>query len=211
MPHRRVLAWDAPNIDMTFSHLLGRRPGPNDRPDLRALLRWLEARREPGDEIEASIFINVPAERPQVLQGWVTFLTGVGFRVFAKPKRESTDDVDEAMVAYVRESASQAREIIVGSNDARRFVEPLRELAGNGLAVTVVGFAEYAGALSSTLGVTFVDLEDIPELVSVRLDRVRLDKLPPEGRWFEPKPGSGGGRLPDAAEEALKDLAEETA
>jgi len=91
------------------------------------------------------------------------------------------------MVAYLRERAPEAKELIVGSNDAQRFVGPLQELASDGIAITVLGFVEFAGALAGTPSLTFVDLEDIPELLTVRLERIRLDNLPEEGQWFEPR------------------------
>src|SRR5688500_2286118 len=97
---RVVLAWDAPNIDMTLSTLLGRRPGPNDRPDMRAVIRWLAEQRGPADRLEASVFVNVNPEQPHQLQGWIAFLQSIGIRVFAKPKVDRADDIDEAMVGY---------------------------------------------------------------------------------------------------------------
>jgi uncharacterized protein len=187
MARRRVLVWDAPNIDMTLSQLLGRRPSAGDRPDLRALLRWLVSRREPGEAVEASVFVNVPPERPPGLQSWIAFLTSVGFRVFAKPKSSNESDVDEDMVDHIRAVALEAAEIVVASNDSRRFLEPLRHLSRQGVQVTVLGFAELAGYLAGSPGIDFVDLEDIPGLLSVTLQRVRLDTLPDEGAWFEPR------------------------
>jgi uncharacterized protein len=183
-----VLAWDAPNIDMTLSGLLGHRPGQPERPEMRALLRWLASeRQETVATLEATVFVNVPVEHPQALQGWITFLTSVGFRVFAKPRQEGTD-IDEEMVAYIQKAAADgACQVVIGSNDAKRFLEPARELVAAGVTVVVLGFTEFAGDLAEVDGWTFIDLEDIPDLLRAALPRTRLDQLPTEGGWFEPK------------------------
>jgi uncharacterized protein len=75
---RIVLAWDAPNIDMTLTQLLGHKPGPGDRPDMRAVLRWLVDQRAPDDDVEAAVFVNVAAQRPRGIQGWISFLQNIG-------------------------------------------------------------------------------------------------------------------------------------
>lgn len=183
---RIVLAWDAPNIDMTLSQLLGRRPGATDRPDMRAVLRWLADRREQGDSLEPTVFVNVNPDRPHALQGWVVFLQSIGYRVFAKPKFEGQGDIDEAMVAYVEQAAADASRIVLASNDARRFVGPVRELAG-AVGVSVLGFVELAGELADADGWEFIDLEDLPGVIPGRLTRTRLDTLASEGGWFEPR------------------------
>ena len=180
-----VLAWDAPNIDMTLSQLLGRRPGSGDRPDMRAVLRWLADRRQPGDRLEATVFVNVPPDRPHALQGWVVFLQSIGFRVFAKPKTEGSD-IDEAMVDYIQGAAAEATQIVVASNDARRFLEPIGAIAAS-IPVAVLGFVEFAGELAEAEAWEFIDLEEIPDVIRVALPRTRLDGLPIEGGWFEPR------------------------
>lgn len=180
---RIVLAWDAPNIDMTLTQLLGHKPGPGDRPDMRSVLRWLADQRAPDDEVEAAVFVNVATQRPRAIQGWISFLQNIGYHVFAKPKAGDSD-IDEAMVGYLRRNAAGGVRVFVASNDARRFVEPVRELART-VAVTVLGFVESAGELAEAEGWDFVDLQDIPDVISAPLHRTRLDTLPPEGGWFE--------------------------
>lgn len=180
---RIVLAWDAPNIDMTLTQLLGHKPGPGDRPDMRAVLRWLADQRAPDDEVEAAVFVNVATQRPRAIQGWISFLQNIGYHVFAKPKAGDSD-IDEAMVGYLRRNAAGGGRVFVASNDARRFVEPVRELART-VAVTVLGFVESAGDLAEADGWDFVDLQDIPDVISAALHRTRLDTLPAEGGWFE--------------------------
>ncbi len=192
---RTVLAWDAPNIAMTLSQLLGRRPDQGDRPDMRAVLVWL-AGLGPGDKVEASIFVNVSRERLQALQGWVMFLQSIGYRVFARPKVEGSD-IDDAMLDYVRKKAAGASRLVIASNDARNFVGPIRELVPT-VPVTVLGFVELAGELADGTDWEFLDLEAIAEVIPGPLNRTRLDRLGEEGEWFEPRV---------TPEQALRDIA----
>lgn len=180
---RIVLAWDAPNIDMTLTQLLGHKPEPGDRPDMRAMLRWLVDQRAPDDDVQAAVFVNVATQRPRGIQGWISFLQNIGYHVFAKPK-SGDSDIDEAMLGFLRSKVADGARLFVASNDARRFVEPLRELARS-VAVTVLGFVEAAGELAEAEGWEFVDLQDIPDVITAPLHRTRLDTLPQEGGWFE--------------------------
>lgn len=198
-----VLVWDAPNIDMTLTQLLGRRPGSGDRPEMRALGRWLVDRAN-GAPVDACVFVNVPAVVPAGLQGWISFLTSAGFRVFAKPKHDGSD-VDDDMVSYIEESLPDADAFVVVSNDARCFTDVLTAVAGKGKRVTVLGFAELAGEMAYSEVIEFVDLEDIPGLLHVELQRIRLDTLPEAGGWFAPRTPLGGGIESGAGEEHAPD------
>ncbi len=193
---RRLLIWDAPNIDMAVTQIIGRKPGPSDRPDMRTLGRWLAERAAPGDDVEACIFVNVPPHLTNGIQGWIMFLTGEGYRVFAKPKVDDSD-IDDDMLAFIagRRDEGLLVEVLVASNDSRNFLEPLEETAAGGVAVSVLGFAECAGALSTSSTVAFVDLESIPGLFQEPLPRVDVRSLPREGRWFEPRGRLGGDTL----------------
>lgn len=203
-PHemgRVILAWDAPNIDMTLSTLLGRRPGPNDRPDMRAVIRWLAEQRGPDDRLEISVFVNVNPDQPQALQGWIAFLQSIGIRVFAKPKTGPMDDIDEAMVDYIRSVSDPSSKVFLASNDARRFTEPVRQLATSA-TLTVLGFVELAGELADAHGWSFVDLEDLPGVIPGKLIRTRLDTLPTDGAWLEPRM-LAGRRSPESLRPAV--------
>lgn len=185
---RTLLLWDAPNIDMTLSGVLNRRPSMNERPRFDALGRWLVARaRERGsDDVEACVFVNVPVNDHGPMLGWVKVLLSIGFRVFAKPKT-SDSDIDEDILSHMALRASDATDVIIASTDAEAFRVPLEELAGRGTSATVLGFTEYSGGYSGSDGIVFVDLEEIADLFNVPLPaRVKLDGLPADGRWFEP-------------------------
>lgn len=195
---RHVLVWDAPNIDMTLATIIEGKPTSKDRPDLAVLGDWLVDHAELDDEVEACVFINVAPHVAGVLRGWVLWLLEEGFRVFAKPK-QGDSDVDEDMLAHLwaRYADGDLAAVYVGSNDARAFAEPLTELGEHGVAVSVLGFAEYAGGMATTPGLRFVDLESIDGLFTEPLPRLTLESLPPAGRWFEPRGRLGGGAAAD--------------
>ncbi len=190
---RHVLVWDAPNIDMTIANIIDGKPTTRERPDLEVLGQWLVDEAD-GDDVEACVFVNVADHVAGRLRGWVMWLLEQGYRVFARPKIEDSD-VDDDMVAHLRARHAEGSltAAYVGSNDARCFVEPLVDLDADGIDVTVLGFPEYAGGLSSEAAFRFVDLETIEDLIPVSLPRINLEHLPPQGRWFEPT-GRLGGR-----------------
>lgn len=184
---RHVLVWDAPNVDMTLANIIDGKPTAKERPDLAVLGDWLVDHAGPDDAVEACVFINVAPHVAGPLRGWVLWLLEQGFRVFAKPKHGDSD-VDDDMIDHLwhRFDDGDLEAVYVGSNDARAFLAPLSELADRGVAVSVLGFAEYAGGLSSREDLRFVDLESIDGLFGEPLPRITLEVLPEEGRWFEP-------------------------
>jgi uncharacterized protein len=187
-----LLIWDAPNIDMTLSNVIGARPTAASRPRFDAIAAWFvegagDAEAPDAPEVEACVFANIP---PSVgsLQRWVEALRGFGFAVFARPKTSPDDDIDQAMLDHidVRRHSHQLRRLVVFSGDGRNFAEPLEELVRAGVEVVVVAFSEVAGyAIGSEL-LRFIDIEDVPGAFAVPLDRVRLDALPPDGAWLRP-------------------------
>jgi uncharacterized protein len=199
-PALDLLIWDAPNIDMTLSTVIGARPTAASRPRFDAIAAWfVEAAGDPAaggrggepvPEVEACVFANIP---PVVgtLQRWVEALRSFGFAVFARPKLQPDDDIDQDMLDHiaVRQHSHRLRRLVVFSGDGRNFAEPLEELARAGTQVVVVAFSEVAGyAISSDL-IEFIDIEDVPGAFAVPLDRVRLDALPPDGAWLRPTRG----------------------
>jgi uncharacterized protein len=187
-----LLIWDAPNIDMTLSTVIGARPTAASRPRFDAIAAWFvdgagDAEAPDAPDVEACVFANIP---PVVgsLQRWVEALRGFGFAVFARPKAAPDDDIDQAMLDHieVRRHSHRLRRLVVFSGDGRNFAEPLEELARSGVQVVVVAFSEVAGyAISSEL-LEFIDIEDVPGAFAAPLDRVRLDALPPDGAWLRP-------------------------
>lgn len=184
---RHVLVWDAPNVDMTLANIIDGKPTAKERPDLAVLGDWLVDRAGPGAEVEACVFVNVAPHVAGPMRGWVLWLLEEGFRVFAKPK-QGDSDVDDDMLDHLHRRIDEGGvdAVYVGSNDARNFLEPLEAIAEVGIEAVAMGFAEYAGGLSQSDLVRFLDLEAIEGLFAEPLPRLNLEMLPPEGQWFEP-------------------------
>jgi uncharacterized protein len=194
-PALDLLIWDAPNIDMTLSTVIGARPTAASRPRFDAIAAWfVDAAGDPGapdaPDVEACVFANIPPVAGS-MRGWVEALRGFGYAVFARPKTQPDDDIDQDMLDHiaVRAHSHRLRRLVVFSGDGRNFAEPLEELARAGTEVVVVAFSEVAGyAIGSEL-LEFIDIEDVPGAFAVPLDRVRLDALPPDGAWLRPTKG----------------------
>jgi len=182
-----LLVWDAPNIDMTLSQVIGARPGPDSRPRFDALGRWFV--RSAGDrDVEASVFTNVQPQNALNMRAWVETLRGFGFAVFARPKLHPSDDIDDDMLRHIERRAGERRltRVVVASGDGRNFRAPLEELADVGVQVVVLSFAEIAGYAQESDRITFIDLEDVEGVFTSPLNRTRLDALPPDGAWLPP-------------------------
>lgn len=188
---RRLLLWDAPNIDVALGNLLGgRAPRSEERPRFDALARWLVERTQPGEVPEACVFTNIVPGRSENVRGWVEFLRGSGFSVFAKPKLSEDDDIDRDLLGHIRtrmEEGPLAEVVIASADQFRDFDDDLEFLAAE-LPLTVLGFWEFNRAAIRMDAVTFVDLEDVPGLFETRLVReIPLELLPAEGAWLAPR------------------------
>ncbi len=184
-----LLVWDAPNVDMSLSETIGRRPDASTRPRFDAVGRWLVGEAERLDaEAEAAIFVNVPAEGARTMTPFVHTMRTLGFSVFAKPKLAPGDDIDDELCGHVlhRLEEGHLAAVYVASMDGRAVGEPLRAVAGAGVPATVLGFAEFGGWVEPVPGVEFLDLEDLPGVFDPPLERETLFRLPPEGRWLRP-------------------------
>ena len=184
-PQLDLLVWDAPNVDMTLSNVIGGRPTPSSRPRFDAVARWLLA--AAGDrDVEGTVFANVPPGGAVSMRGWIEAIRSFGYDVFARPKLGPDDDVDADMLAHIRSRAATHRlcRLVVASGDGRNFLEPLEELARTGVEVVVLSFSEVAGYAQESELISFVDLEDVPGAFTTPLPRVRLDNLPVGGAWL---------------------------
>jgi uncharacterized protein len=185
----RLLAWDAPNMDMVLASLLNGKPTPAQRPDLAGLRQWFRDRCQTDEECESAVFVNVPEHLADRLTTWVLWLTQTGYRVFAKPKAGGSD-IDDDIVDYITSRPPHdVAEIILASHDARAFLTVAEELADAGVSVVALGFREFAGRLVTSDKLDFVDVSDVPNLYKELPPRLRLDDLPAEGRWLEPTAG----------------------
>jgi uncharacterized protein len=182
-----LLVWDAPNIDMTLSNVIGGRPSASSRPRFDAVAKWLLSTAA-DREVEGAVFANVPPGGAATMRGWVEAIRSFGYAVFARPKLNAADDVDDDMLAHIAERARthHLRRLVVASGDGRNFAEPLEDLARSGVHVSVLSFVEVAGYAQESELITFVDLEDVPGAFTTPLPRVRLDNLPEGGAWLQP-------------------------
>ena len=83
-PALDLLIWDAPNIDMTLSTVIGARPTAASRPRFDAIAAWfVEGAGDPtlpdASDVEACVFANIPPA-PGTLQRWVEALRGLRVR-----------------------------------------------------------------------------------------------------------------------------------
>ncbi|PPK98479.1 uncharacterized protein CLV92_101174 [Kineococcus xinjiangensis] len=182
-----LLVWDAPNIDMTLSTILGSRPSPASRPRFDAIARWFLS--GAGDrEVEGCVFTNVQPSSAVTMRGWIEALRNFGYAVFARPKLQADDDVDADMLQHIatRQETHRLRRLVVASGDGRNFHQPLEALARAGVHCTVLSFSEVAGYAQESELIEFVDLEDVPGAFQMPLGRTRLTSLPPGGGWFRP-------------------------
>ena len=182
-----LLVWDAPNIDMTLSNVIGGRPTPASRPRFDAVARWLLTNANDHD-VEGCVFANVPPGGAVSMRGWIEAIRSFGYAVFARPKLGPDDDVDADLLAHIalRQQTHQLRRVVVASGDGRNFLEPLEKIAKDGVDVVVLSFAEVAGYAQESDALTFLDLEDVPGAFTQPLPRVRLDNLPVGGAWLPP-------------------------
>jgi len=182
-----LLVWDAPNVDMTLSNVIGGRPTPSSRPRFDAVAKWLlQAAGE--REVQGAVFANVPPGGAVTMRGWIEAIRSFGYAVFARPKLGPEDDVDADMLRHIADRAKRhrLRRLVVASGDGRNFLEPLEDLARAGVDVVVLSFGEVAGYAQESDLLTFVDLEDVPGAFISPLPRVRLDNLPEGGAWLQP-------------------------
>lgn len=182
-----LLIWDAPNVDMTLSNVIGERPSATSRPRFDAIARWLVT--TAGDrDVEGCVFANVPPSAATSMRGWIEAIRSFGYAVFARPKTAPEDDVDAAMLEHIALRAAENRlhRVVVASADGRNFRDPLEELARAGVHVVVISFTEVAGYAQESDLITFLDLEEVPGAFTQPLDRVRLDALPAGGAWLRP-------------------------
>ena len=183
---RRLLIWDAPNLQGTLWDLFGRAPKLEERPCPRALASWFAGRRDaPGEVVEACAFVNVAPRNALHMTPWVHELLKRGFWVFTKP---AGPDIDEDMTAHIEQRLRDGglREVTILSHDGKRFIDLAGRLIAAGIRVCVAVFPEATPNFCSVPGIEVQDLEQIPGLFNLKLPRVLLRNLPPAGRWFKP-------------------------
>ena len=196
--NRVVLVWDAPNLDMALSGLLGGRPTSADRPNFNALAKWLVNRAAAVDgTAEGTIFTNVVRGAEDRIRPWVDALRIIGFSVFALPKVNNSD-VDANMVAALEAAiaAGDVSEILIASGDRRAFDDVATRAIAQGIKVSYLGFREFSGGPKL---IPFIDLDEIEGMLSRNVVRVSLTNLPDAGAVLAPTGRLGEGHDPNRA------------
>ena len=195
---RALLIWDAPNMDMGLSAIVGGRPNSYQRPRFDAAGLWLlqqatqlatDTGLDPDSIIcEATLFTNVNAANVDGIHSWIDALRNIGFSVFAKPKETADSDVDDNMLEHLslRLSEGNLKLVVVASADGRNFQATLADLATKGIRAIVLGFAEECTWAMEDPNLTFVDVEDVNGLFQQPLPRIDLEHLPSGGAWLQP-------------------------
>src|SRR3954451_3069517 len=80
-----LLVWDAPNVDMTLSNVIGGRPTPASRPRVDAVAGWLLAAGG-GRDVGGAVFPSGRSGGAVSMRGWIEAIRSFGYDVFARPK-----------------------------------------------------------------------------------------------------------------------------
>ena len=159
-----LLVWDAPNIDMTLSNVIGAKPSPASRPRFDAIARWfVHHAPRTGTSRAASSPTSRPPRPPACAAGSRRSARSAT-RCSPSPSCTRTTTSTSTCSSTSPTGPPQRRltRLIVASGDGRNFLEPLEDLARSGVQVVVLSFSEVAGyAMESDL-LTFLDLEDVP-------------------------------------------------
>ena len=195
---RALLIWDAPNMDMGLSAIVGGRPNSYQRPRFDAAGLWLlqqaatiAAQRgiDPESVIcEATLFTNVNEASVDTIHSWIDAVRNIGFAVFAKPKASADSDIDADMLGHLslRLAEGDLILVVVASADGRNFLATLDDLAATGVRAIVLGFAEECTWAVEDHNLTFVDVEEVEGLFQQPLPRIDLEHLPSGGAWLPP-------------------------
>ena len=188
-----LLIWDAPNIDMTLSTVIGARPTAASRPRFDAIAAWfVEGAGDParaGRRRRRGVRLrqHPAASSARCSAGWRR-CAGSGSRSSPGPRRSRTTTSTRTCSTTSPCARTATGSGGWSSSPATAATSPIRwsSSSARGTHVVVVAFSEVAGyAISSDL-LEFIDIEDVPGAFVEPLDRVRLDALPPDGAWLRP-------------------------
>ncbi len=166
-----VFVMDAPNVDASFGLTLGERaPRANERMRLDMLMKWLrEKSSAQGCTLYAKIFVNRPIDPDASLKqlGWVMTMKKLGYRVYSKVRTTEDSDVDEDIVECIDYFVRQDRvaEIVLASNDGKRFNAILEILALSDIKVTILGFDQFPSSLTRNELFEYVSYTSIPGIM----------------------------------------------
>lgn len=195
----RLLVWDDPDMKASLASVLVSPPASDPEADLEATFLWLSERCRDGEEAEACLFTAIEPGDEAAAAQHITDIRNHGFAVVVRPaSRASSAPLSGSVRAYVDRFMHDrvVRELVVASHDGDGLRSYLEELAGRGVAVTVLGFRERAQFAADSPQIDFVDVETVEGAFAFPLPRTNLYDLPEDGLALPPlrKPARAGAR-----------------
>jgi putative heme uptake system protein len=175
---------DAENIDWAVSHIIGRKPEPQDRVQFDKLVEFCAQRfTEP---VKCIVALNVRGDTiPDSMLGFIKALRTAGCEVAPLYGRQDQKVVDLAILKLLAAIGERpGASVVLASHDGGDFASALRPLLdAGGRQVAVLGFREYFSQKFRELqpnGLQMVDLELDAHVFSKRLPRlfpIKIDEF----------------------------------
>ena len=175
---------DAENIDWAVSHIIGRKPEPQDRVQFDKLVTFCEERFT--GPVKCIVALNVRGDQiPDSMLGFIKALRSAGCDVAPLYGRADQKVVDLAILKLLAAIGERQANVVLASHDGGDFAGALRPLleSGGGRQVAVLGFREYFSQKFRELipnGLQMVDLELDAHVFSRRLPRlfpIKIDEF----------------------------------
>jgi hypothetical protein len=175
-----ALVIDLPNLNGHLRELAGGRSGPTTRCDFQALIDYFLQLEPRATHHSVTVFMQV-GNQPQNQAGFITALRNMGIGVYARPD----GDIDDNLAAHVDGLARSLAHVCLITHD-RELISRCVESVGARCSITVLGLEEFAAAVIRDRRLAFVDLGDVPGVISQGLSRTSLRHLPPDGALLPP-------------------------
>ena len=174
---------DAENIDWAVSHIIGRKPEPQDRVQFDKLVQFCEERFT--GPVKCIVALNVRGDQiPDSMLGFIKALRSAGCEVAPLYGRADQKVVDLAILKLLAAIGGLQANVVLASHDGGDFAGALRPLLEGGIRqVAVLGFREYFSQKFRELqpnGLQMVDLELDAHVFSKRLPRlfpIKIDEF----------------------------------
>jgi putative heme uptake system protein len=176
---------DAENIDWAVSHIIGRKPEPQDRVQFDKLVEFCEQRFT--GPVKCIVALNVRSDQiPDSMLGFIKALRSAGCDVAPLYGRTDQKVVDLAILKLLAAIGERQANVVLASHDGGDFAQALRPLLETeGRQVAVLGFREYFSQKFRELlpnGLQMVDLELDAKVFARRLPRlfpIKIDEFDP--------------------------------
>ncbi|GAB2763260.1 NYN domain-containing protein [Nocardioides salsibiostraticola] len=171
---RTFVLVDGENIDATLgSHILGRRPNPDERPRWERVSTFIEERW--GQPVTGLFFLN--ASNGTLPHGFVQALMAMNYRPVPLAGRTDEKVVDIGIIRTLDALLDmEDADVVLGSHDSD-FVESMTALVGHGRKVGLIGFRECTSTQLVIDGIERFDLEYDIHAFQTELPRVKIIQL----------------------------------